>query len=345
MTLLLTYLFIALFISFLCSITESSLLSAPISSLKAKANKWDKKATNLLKLKEDIDKPISWILTLNTIGHTIWAAWVWAQATIVFWEEYFWLISIVLTLLILVFTEIIPKTIWATYYDELSWFTYKTVKIMMFITHPIVIVSSYISKFFKKDANELTTSREEISALTNIWTEEWVFLEKENKIIQNLIELKSINLNKILTPRTVVVCADEEMDLKDFLKDKEKFNFTRIPIYRDNHDNITWYIFRWTVFEKLAEDKFDLKLKDIKREITRMDENITLFTAWEKLLWKKEHIVLVNDKYGWMEWIVTMEDIIESLLWYEILDEKDKIEDMQKYAIEKWKEKQKNKTD
>lgn len=340
MTLLFVYLFIALFISFLCSVTESALLSSPISSLKAKAKKWDKKAIDMLKLKEDIDKPISGILTLNTIGHTVWAAWVWAQATVVFWEEYFWLISAVLTLLILVFTEIIPKTIWATYYSELSWFTYKTVRIMMFITHPIVLVSWYISRFFKKSDNELTTSREEISALTNIWTEEWIFLDKENKIIQNLIKLKSITLHKIMTPRTVVVCADEEMILKDFLERKDDFNFTRIPVYKDNHDNITWYIFRASVFEKLAEDKFDLKIKDLKREISHMDKEVTLFTAWEKLLEKKEHIVLVTDEYGWMDWIVTLEDIIESLLWFEILDEKDKIEDMQKYALEKWKEKQ-----
>lgn len=343
MTLLFVYLFSALSISFLCSITESSLLSTPFSSLKAKAKKWDKNAINLLKLKEDIDKPISWILTLNTIGHTVWAAWVWAQATLVFWEEWFWVISAVLTLLILIFTEIIPKTIWATYYNELSGFTYRTVKIMMFLTHPLVVASWYISKFFKKDENELTTSREEISALTNIWTEEWVFHQKENKIIQNLINLRSMTLEKIMTPRTVVVCVDEKMKLKEFLEKKENYHFTRIPVFKDRHDNVNWYIFRWDAFEKIAEDKFDLKTKDIKRDIIHMNKNTNIVTAWEQMLEKKEHIILVTDEYGWMSWIVTLEDIIESLLWFEILDEKDKIVDMQKYAKEKWEKEKNNK--
>lgn len=341
MALLLVYLFTALIVSFLCSLVEATLLSTPISSLKAKSDNWDKNAIKFIELKEDIDKPISAILTLNTIAHTIWAAWVWAQAIIVFWESYFWIVSAILTILILVFTEIIPKTIGATYYKELSWISFKIIKIMMFITYPFLIISSYISKIFTKESTDLTTSREEISALANIWTEEWIFLDKENKIIQNLIKLKTITLYDILTPRVVVVSANEDMTLQEFLKKKDLLHFSRIPIYKDNTDNITWYIFRELVFEKLAEDQFNLKLKDIKREIVHLNESTTLFTAWEQLLSLKEHIALVTDTYWWMDWIVTLEDIIETLLWFEILDEKDKIEDMQKYALDKWKVRQK----
>lgn len=341
MALLLVYLFTALIISFLCSLVEATLLSTPISTLKAKSENWDKKSKKFMELKEDIDKPISAILTLNTIAHTVWAAWVWAQATIVFWEEFFWIVSAILTILILVFTEIIPKTIGATYYNELSWIAYKLIKVMIFITYPFVLISWYISKIFTKETSDLTTSREEISALANIWTEEWIFIDKENKIIQNLIKLKSIELYDIMTPRVVVVSADEEMTLQEFLTKKDFLHFSRIPIYSWNTDNITGYIFRELVFEKLAEDQFNLKLKDIKREIVRLTESMTLFTAWEHLLNQKEHIALVSDAYGWMDWIVTLEDIIETLLWFEILDEKDKIEDMQKYALERWKIRQK----
>lgn len=341
MSLLLFYLFTALIISFLCSLVEATLLSTPISSLKAKVDEWDKNAEKFIKLKEDIDKPLSAILTLNTIAHTVWAAWVWAQATIVFWEEFFWIVSAVLTILILVFTEIIPKTIGANYYKELRWVALKIIWFMMFITYPFVFISTFLTKVLSKKESELTTSREEISALANIGTEEGIFWVKENKIIQNLIKLKSISLYDIMTPRVVVVTANEDMTLQEFLKNKDFLHFSRIPIHKENSDNITGYVFRELVFEKLAEDQFDLKLKDIKRDIVRLTESTSLFVAWEELLNRKEHIALVTDAYGGMDWIATLEDIIETLLWFEILDEKDKIEDMQKYATERWKSKQK----
>jgi CBS domain containing-hemolysin-like protein len=341
MTLLLVYLFTALIFSFLCSLVEATLLSIPISFLKAKVRHWDKNAIKFIELKEDINKPISAILTINTIAHTVWAAWVWSQATIIFWEAYFWIISAILTLLILIFTEIIPKTIWATYYKELSLIAFKIIKVMMFITYPFILISVYISRIFTKEWINLTTSREEISALANIWTEEWIFLDKENKIIQNLIKLRNITLYDIMTPRVVVVSANEEMTLQEFLNKKDFLHFSRIPIYNNTTDNITWYVFRELVFEKLAEDQFNLKLKDIKREIICINESKTLFNAWEQLLSQKEHIALVIDSYWWMDGVITLEDIIETLLWFEILDEKDKIEDMQKYALEKWKIRQK----
>ena len=144
-----------------------------------------------------------------------------------------------------------------------------------------------------------------------------------------------------MTPRVVVVTANEEMTLQNFLKNKEFLHFSRIPIYQTNKDNITGYVFRAKVFEMLAENQFDLKLKDIKREIITFQKSITLFNAWDEMLAKREHISLVIDEYGGMDGITTLEDIIESLLGFEIIDEKDKVEDMQQYALERWKDKQK----
>ncbi len=144
-----------------------------------------------------------------------------------------------------------------------------------------------------------------------------------------------------MTPRIVVVIANEDMTLQEFLKNKEFLHFSRIPIYGGNRDNITGYVFRELVFEKLAEDQFDLTLKDISRKITTFSENTTLFTAWEELITRKEQISLVVDEYGGMDGIATLEDIIETLLGFEIVDEKDKVEDMQQYAMERWKTKQK----
>jgi len=177
--------------------------------------------------------------------------------------------------------------------------------------------------------------------LASIGMEEGIFVEKENKIIQNLIRLKSIRISEIMTPRIVVVVANQEMTLQEFLKNKDFLHFSRIPIYDGNRDNITGYVFREMVFEKLAEDQFDLKLKDLKRDIVTFPESITLFKAWEELLNRKEQISLVTDEYGGMDGIATLEDIIETLLGFEIVDEKDKVEDMQQYAMERWKTKMK----
>ncbi len=341
MTLLLIYLFVALFTSFICSIMEAVLLSNPISWLKSKLESGDQVAGSMLSLKEDIDKPLSAILSLNTVAHTVGAAGVGAQATIVFGEAYFGLVSAVLTILILVITEIIPKTLGANYSKELMGISAKVIKGMIFITYPLVLLSSIMTKMLARKKSELTTSREEISALASIGTQEGIFADKENKIIQNLIKLKSLKIKDVMTPRIVVVTANEEMTLEDFLKNKEFLHFSRIPIFQENRDNITGYIFRELVFEKLAEDQFNLQLKDIKRDIVLFPETMTLFDAWEEMLQKKEHISLIVDEYGGMGGITTLEDIIESLLGFEIVDEKDQVEDMQQYAAKRWQEKKK----
>ncbi|GHT66562.1 hypothetical protein FACS189452_02650 [Bacteroidia bacterium] len=340
MALLLTYLFLALFTSFLCSIVEAVLLSSSISFLKAKAEEGSKSADVLIQHKENVDKPLSAILSLNTIAHTVGAAGVGAQATMVWGEASFGIVSAVLTFLILVFTEIIPKTIGANYHKSLMKFTAKVISAMIVIAYPLVWMAEKITRLLHKE-KELTTSREEIAALASIGAEEGIVGDKENKIIQNLIRLKGIKVSEIMTPRTVVVIASEEMTLQEFLKDKEFLYFSRIPVYENNRDNVTGYIFRETVFEKLAEDQFNLRLKDIKRPIVAFNDSATLFEAWETMLDKKEHISIVVDEYGGMDGIVTIEDIIESLLGVEIIDEKDKVEDMQQYALERWKSKQK----
>ena len=338
MLLLFFYLFLALFVSFLCSVLESVLLSTSISFLNVKEENGNKSATTFIKLKNDIDKPLSAILSLNTVAHTIGAAGVGAQATLLFGEIYFGLISAILTLLILIFSEIIPKTIGARYWRRLALASGVIINIMIIITYPLVIISGYVTRLFSGDEKELSVSREELSAMAKIGTDEGVFEEKENKIIQNLIRLKTVKVTDIMTPRVVVTIADENMTLEEFLVKKEFLHYSRIPIYSDNIENITGYVFRQTVFEKLAEDRVDLKLSDIRREIVVVHEFQTLISLWELLLKKKEHIALIVDEYGGMDGIATMEDIIETLLGLEIVDERDKVTDMQQYARERWKE-------
>ena len=337
---LIAYLLLALFVSFLCSIMESVLLSTPQSFLIVKQEEEHKWAKSFIDLKLNIDKPLSAILSLNTVAHTVGAAGVGAQAVKVFGEASFGIVSAVLTILILVFTEIIPKTIGARYWRNLTRFSYFTIKVMIFLTYPLVLMSAKITRLFSNNSEEQTTSREEIAALASIGANEGLFTDKENLIIQNILRLKIVKVNEIMTPRVVVAVADENLPLQDFLKNKDYLKFSRIPVYSGNDENITGYVIRQEVFENLAEDKHKLKLKDIKRNILVVPYSMVLFSLWEKLLEKKEHIALIVDEYGGLDGIVTMEDIIETLLGLEIVDEKDTITDMQKYARERWKTRQ-----
>lgn len=337
MTLLLFYLFLALTISFLCSIMEAVLLSTSMSFLKVKEDGGSSTAKHMIRLKENIDRPLSAILSLNTVAHTVGAAGVGAQATKVFGEAYFGLVSAVLTILILVITEIIPKTVGALYWRQLTLISGMIIRVMIFITYPLVIMSSVITKLISRNADEHTTSREELAALAHTGMQEGVFREKENIIIQNLIRLKSIKAADVMTPRVVVSKANENMELSEFLKNKDYLRFSRIPVFGENSEHITGYVFRQKVFEKLAEDKHDLRLLDIKREVVFTPETKPLFALWELLLERKEHIAVVIDEYGGFNGIVTMEDIIETLLGFEIVDEKDTVTDMQQYAKERWK--------
>ena len=287
MLLLFVYLSLALVVSFLCSITESVLLTTPQSFLIVKLQKGNQWAKTFIGFKANINKPLLAILSLNTIAHTVGAAGVGAQAVKVFGEASFGIASAILTILILVITEIIPKTIGARYWRNLTRFASSTIRIMVVITYPLVVISALVTRMFNKDGAEQTTSREEIAALASIGADEGVFSEKEYKIIHNLLRLKNVRVTEIITPRVVVALADENLYLADFLKSKDYLKFSRIPVYSGDEENITGYVFRQTVFEKLAEDRHELKLKDIKREILIVPKSIVLFTLWEKLLEKK----------------------------------------------------------
>jgi len=337
---LVAYLFLALFVSFLCSIMESVLLSTPSSYLlvmKEEGRTW---ATRFAGMKDEIDRPLSAILSLNTVAHTIGAAGVGAQAVKVFGEPAFGLVSAILTLLILVFTEIIPKTIGARYWRKLSAPTVYIIRAMIVLTYPLVLLAALLTRVFSRSRKEKTISREELAALARIGADEGLFTDKENRIIQNILRLKNLRVSEIMTPRVVVAVADEELQLAAFLENKEYLKFSRIPVYAGNDENITGYVFRQQVFENLAEDRHELRLKDIRRTMVVVPNTMTLFTLWETLLAKREHIALIVDQYGGLDGIVTMEDIIETLLGLEIIDEKDTVADMQKYARERWKTRQ-----
>lgn len=319
---------------------EAVLLSTPHAFLICEKEQGKFWAEKFIVLKGNIGKPLSAILSLNTVAHTIGAAGVGAQSIKVFGESYFGIVSAILTILILILTEIIPKTIGARFWRELAMISLQIIRGMIIITYPLVLMSAVIARAVSGNKNEQLTSREEILALTGIGAEEGIVNEKEHKIIENVLRLKNVKVTEIMTPRVVLITADENLYLKDFLMKKDYLKFSRIPTYSEHNENITGYVFRQKVFEKLAEDQLELRLKDIKREIVIVPGTKVLFSVWETLLQKKEHISLVVDEYGGVEGIVTMEDIIETLLGLEIIDEKDVVCDMQQYARDRWHTKQ-----
>ena len=256
-----------------------------------------------------------------------------------FGDSYLGIASAVLTVLILFLSEIIPKTIGATYWKSLSKLTFYILKVMLVITYPIVIISIKITNLFTKQKNNKVT-REELSALADLGFTEGVFSNRENKIIQNIIDLKKIKANEILTPRVVVFSANEDQLIEDFYEENHNFKFSRIPIYSQQIENITGYIFLQDVLENLlSKENLKNKLVTLRRDILTVPNTISIFSLFNQLLEKKEHISIVVDEYGGFDGIVTMEDILESLLGLEIVDENDQVEDMQKYAKQKWENK------
>lgn len=334
MGLILLYLLGALALSFLCSILEAVLLSTPMSFISMKENEGNKTATLMKRYKSNVDRPVGAILSLNTIAHTIGSAGVGAESIKIFGEEYFGLISAILTLLILVLSEIIPKTIGASYWRSLAMTSTKIIRVLIFITYPLVLLSEVITKIFTPKNHQVSVSREEVSAMVDVGTTEGIFRESESKIIKSCIHLAGVKAREIMTPSIVVETANTNLTIKEFY-DQQTWNFSRIPVYDTNKDYIVGYVLKDMVLKALSDDKFDTKLSDMVRSILSFNEDDSVYQIWEKMLEKREHISIIVDEYGCLRGVVSMEDIIETMTGVEIVDEDDVAVDMQAFAKEK----------
>ena len=336
MTLLFIYLLGAMSISFLCSVLEATLMSTPISYITMREDEGYKAATKFKKFKQESSRPIAAILSLNTIANTIGAAGVGAQATAVFGSKWFGLVSVITTILILVFSEIIPKTIGTTRWKSLMGFATRVISVLIVIMYPLVILVEGLTKLVTPKDQESAVSREEVSAMANVAEEEGDLEEDENAIIQNLINMDEIDAADAMTPRVVCATAPESMTMRAFYKDKKYLHHSRIPVYEKDDEYITGYILRMDALQLLAEDKFDKTLGSIKREIASFRENTPLDQIWHEMLSKDEQIAIIIDEYGSFQGILTLEDVIETLLGSEIVDEKDTVRDMQQFAKDRW---------
>ena len=337
MALLLTYFFLALSISFLCSIAESTLLSVSLSFVKTKEEQGRKGVRVLKKLKEHIDRPLSSILSFNTIANIIGAAGVGAQATAIWGEAYFGVVSATLTITILLFSEILPKSIGARYWRVLAIPVALMVNVMIYLMYPVVWISKGITRLVSGNKPQEKVSREEIAALTDIGLEEGIFAESESKTIKNLIRLRSIKANEVMTPRTVVAAIAENSLLSGFFDDPEVHRFSRFPVYDKNPDNITGYVLKYDITDQLGKGNGNMPIRDIRRHVVICFENITIPKLFDILLEKKEQIAVLVDEYGGMSGIVTIEDIIETIFGFEIIDERDAQADMQQLAKDRWR--------
>ena len=334
MGLILLYFLGALSLSFLCSVLEEVLLSTPMSYISMRENQGSKTATLMKQYKNNVDRPVGAILSLNTIAHTIGSAGVGAESIKIFGEQYFGLISAILTLLILVLSEIIPKTIGASYWRSLALPSTRIIRVLILITYPLVLLSELITKVFTPRGNQASMSREEVSAMVDVGTTEGIFRESESKLIKSCIALSGVKARQIMTPSIVVESACQDLTVKDF-QAKQSWSFSRIPVYAGDKDYITGYVLKDAVLKLLSEDQFHVKLSDLKRPILTFREEESVFQIWEKMLEKREHISVIIDEYGGLRGLVTMEDIIETMTGVEIVDEDDVAVDMQALAKEK----------
>ena len=342
MILLIVYFLIAVLTSFLCSILEAALLSITPSYIAAKVNEGKIFAKALQKFKEKIDTPLAAILTINTFANTIGAVGVGVQAQKLWGNEYLSITSGILTITILIFSEIIPKTLGANYWKKLAPIVPPILKVMIYSPfYPIIILAKGITKILQKDENKSALSRSEFHAMAEIGIKEGIFKEEESKILMNLMVFNKISVKNIMTPRTVVFAAEKNISINEFFNQNDKIRFSRIPIYENDIDNITGYVLKDDIMENLIEKQQDKILNDLNREIKVVNEQMPIIRLFYKLIEEKEHIAMVVGEYGEMEGIVTMEDIIETLLGTEIMDELDNIEDMQKQAKLIWEKRAK----
>lgn len=337
MTLLVIYIIIAIGISFLCSVLEAVLLSVSTTFIVRKKQLHVHAGTVLEKTKSNIDQSIASILILNTFAHTMGAAGVGAQAVRVYGERWETLIAFLLTLTILYFSEIIPKTLGVTYWRQLAVPSAYIISFLVKIIFPLVWLATRVTMLFRRSKDE-TISREEILAFTALSYKAGGIVTQENQMIENIFKLRDVKVIDILTPRTVMHALPETTTVQEALGFTQTAAFTRIPVYGKDIDNITGIIVKGLLYECERSGEGDKELKAIKAPIHRISTKFPVLNVLDLFIKRHEHLFLVEDRFGQTAGVVTLEDAIETLLGREIVDESDQVEDMQKLAKENYRD-------
>ena len=335
--LLVSYILLALVFSFLCSVAEAVLLSITPSYIAGLHDRKPKLAALLKRLKQDnVDQSLAAILTLNTIAHTVGAIGSGSKATVVFGSAWFGLFSALMTLMILFLSEIIPKTIGAVYWRNLAGLMALFIRGLIWALYPLIWVSEALTRLIARRKSAHVFSREEFIAMAGIGERAGKIDQHESRIIRNLFRFDSLTAGDIMTPRTVISGLPQDMSVTEALDAKPSVTFSRLPLYQADLDHITGFILRDDLLLSKARDRGDVKLETLKREIKTILGNMSLSNLLEFFLEKRQQIALVIDEYGGTKGLVTTEDVVETLLGMEIVDEMDRVEDMQVLARQQW---------
>lgn len=338
MSLLIFYLALAIGVSFFCSIAEAVLLSVRPSYIAA-LDQESRAAKTLKTLRDNLDRPLAAILTANTIAHTVGAAGVGAQATIVFGSEYLGVTSGVLTFLVLVFSEIIPKTLGAVYWQQLAPVFGVLIHWLTVVLLPIVWCSEKLTRLISRSGESaLTFSRDEMEAMVEIGKQEGVLDLKEHTIVSNLMKLHQLSVRDIMTPRPVIFSVKEDMTVHEFFEAHASKPFSRIPVFTKNSDDIKSYVLKTDLLIAQARDQFDKRISEFRRDFLILPDHLSASDIYDRLIHDKSHIALIVDEYGTVQGLVSLEDVMETLIGLEITDELDKVEDMQVLARKRWRD-------
>ena len=340
MSLLLAYFLLAIGVSFLCSLLEAVILSVTHSQIGMLVKTNPKQGKMLQKLKDDINRPLAAILTLNTISHTLGAAGMGAQVLYLYGSGAVAIASAVLTFCILVFSEILPKTIGAYFCRSLAIPSAYLIRFLMVIAFPFVWLSNTLSKSISSKEDKV--SREEIAAMAEMGEDEGSIDEQESDIIENLFRLKEIQIEDILTPRSVIYAFEDTQTVGNIMDSTEDIIFSRIPVFNDNIDNIIGMVYKDNLLETMADDYFEKTMSELIEPVEQVYEKESVETVLNKFIKNRSHMFIVKDEFGGTTGIVTLEDCIETLLGVEIMDESDEVADMRKLAKDQQRQKRKS---
>ena len=329
---LIFYVVIALGISFLCSIWEAAMLSTPVSHIELLVQQGSKAGVIMQGLRQNVEHPISAILTLNTIAHTVGAAGAGAEATAIFGSEFFGIISAVLTLLILVFSEIIPKTLGAVYAKQLTPFTAYSLRALLWVLRPAVFAFEFVTRSMRPSEDAPTVTRSELQVMARISAQEGGIRERENRIVANLLQLAEVQVETIMTPRTVMVMFPEDETVGEIMRSYPFLPFSRIPVYGESADDIKGYVLRHEIYKRAAADEIGVMLREIALKLDVVPETNSVAQVLDEFIAKQDHLFLVIDEYGGTAGLITLEDTVETLLGIEILDESDAVADLRQLA-------------
>ncbi|MBT8038752.1 MAG: HlyC/CorC family transporter [Xanthomonadales bacterium] len=337
MTLLIVYILVALVFSFLCSVAEAVLLSVSSAYVALLEKKGSAAGPLLRRMRKDINKPLAAILTLNTIAHTIGAAGAGAQVAVVFGNAYLGVASAILTLLILIFSEIIPKTLGAHHWRTLAPATAYGLRVLVWILYPFVKMSELLTRGLTDTPKLSGFSRQEFAVMAELSAREGQLAERESEVLKNLLLLRDTGVKDAMTPRPVVFSLPGDTTVEAFFDAHGENRFSRIPLYSDDPDALNGFVLRADLLLARAQNKGEQLLSEFERPMPVLPESLSLAQAFRNVLRHRSHIAQIVDEYGVLEGILTLEDIIETLLGLEIVDEGDEAIDMQEHARRLWR--------